>query len=424
MQRNLVRALGALAVAAGLGASANGLSAQKALVYCPVGIDATGCSSAAAALGGSFPGGVDRGYDGTAGTLDLRTADLAGYSLVVVPSLSDNPGKAPYGLLRTPQVAERLAAALTGRVAVWSGTPDQGKGNREAKNALLRNLAAHAVGDGGGPALLVLQDASAAVAERYGWLAGISGRSISARPGARVFGFARGLSAAGARVLDGGGSRLAFGNMASFGLVIPDGSDWTADVEGSDAAVAYGRSALPSHGAASAAGSLAGRLRALWARMFAAYNVVLATSPGAGGAAAKPALTLSVQPDSVVALVAGAATASLRANLATAGSCNAGQLSSVRVNFSIAPSLSQNNTALSSGEASWNGVNLSALTLGTSYPVTATSTASGNCASNTATGALRVKKGTALLEVAASGGGVGAATTLQARLVDRSPPPG
>jgi hypothetical protein len=424
MQRNLVRALRAVAVAAGLGVSANGLSAQKALVYCPVGIDATGCSSAAAALGGSFPGGVDRGYDGTAGTLDLRTADLAGYSLVVVPSLSDNPGKAPYALLRTPQVAERLAAVLTGRVAVWSGTPDQGRGNREAKNALLRNLAAHAVGDGGGPALLVLQDASAAVAERYGWLAGISGRTISARPGARVFGFARGLSTAGSRVLDGGGSRLAFGNMASFGLVLPDGSDWTADVEGSDAAVAYGGSALPSHGAASAADALAGRLRALWARMFAAYNVVLATSPGASGGSARPALTLSVSPDSVIGLVAGAASANLRANLSTSGNCNAANLANVRVNFSITPTLNQNNTSLSSGEASWNGANVSALTLGTSHPVTAASTASGNCAANTATGSIRVKKGTALLDVSAAGGGVGASTTLQARLVDRSPPPG
>ncbi|MET0400307.1 MAG: hypothetical protein ABW277_26190 [Longimicrobiaceae bacterium] len=424
MNRNQMRAFRALAVAAGLGASATGLSAQKALVYCPVGIDATGCSSVAAALGGSFPDGVDRGYDGTGGTLDLKTADLTGYALVVVPSLSDNPGKAPFALLRAPEVAERLSAVLTGRVAVWSGTPDQGKGNREAKNALLRNLAAHAVGDGGGPALLVLQDASAAVSERYGWLAGISGRSIGVRPGARVFGFARGLSEAGSRVLDHGGARLAFGNMASFGLVLPDGSDWTADVEGTDAAVAYGGSALSGHGGASAAGALAGRLRALWARMFAAYNVVLATSPGAAGSTAKPALTLSVQPDSVVALVAGAATANLRANLATMGSCNAGQLANVRVNFSITPTLKQDNTALSSGEASWNAVNLSGLTLGTSYPVAATSTLSGNCASNSATGALRVKKGTALLDVSASGGGAGASTTLQAKLVDRSPPPG
>ncbi|HEU0078825.1 MAG TPA: hypothetical protein VFQ76_14320, partial [Longimicrobiaceae bacterium] len=86
----------ALALACGLALSASAASAQKALVYCPVGIDVSGCGNVAGAIAGSFPGGVDRGYDGSAGTVDLRAAELGGYDLVVVPSLSDNPNSRPY----------------------------------------------------------------------------------------------------------------------------------------------------------------------------------------------------------------------------------------------------------------------------------------------------------------------------------------
>ncbi len=423
MKRFFSFAFPALALACGLVLSASAASAQKALVYCPAGIDVAGCGNVAGALAASFPAGVDRGYDGSAGTVDLRTAELGGYSLVVVPSLSDNPASKPYGLLRDAEVAGRLAGVLTGRVAVWSGTPDQGRGNREFKNALIRNLAAHAAegGEAGVPGLLVLQDASADVSQRYGWLTGISGRTIGAERTARAFGRVRGLTEGGSRVAGG----LAFANMAAFGLSLPEGAGWVADVAADESPVAFGEATRSgAYGASLAGARLAGLVRSWWDRMFAAYTVVLATSPGTTGGSARPALTLSVSPDSVVGLVAGAASASLRANLTTSGSCNAANLAGVRVNFSIAPSLSQNNTALSSGEASWNGVNLSALTPGTAYPVVAASTASGNCAANTATGAVRVKKGTALLDLSATGGGVGASTTLQARLVDRSPPPG
>ena len=38
-------------------------------------------------------------------------------------------------------VHPRLARILRGRAAIWSGTPDQGAANRDAKNTLIRNLA-------------------------------------------------------------------------------------------------------------------------------------------------------------------------------------------------------------------------------------------------------------------------------------------
>src|SRR5215471_6756978 len=74
--------------------------AQKALVYCPVGIDATGCDRIVTALQSKFADGVDRGYDGSNGTLDLRTIDLNHYAVFVVPSLADDDDKQPYAVLR------------------------------------------------------------------------------------------------------------------------------------------------------------------------------------------------------------------------------------------------------------------------------------------------------------------------------------
>ena len=60
--------------------------AQKALVYCPP-QDQTGCNAVVTALTGSgYPGGVDRAYDGSGGTVDIRTVDLFGYSVFVVPA--------------------------------------------------------------------------------------------------------------------------------------------------------------------------------------------------------------------------------------------------------------------------------------------------------------------------------------------------
>src|SRR5690242_19192385 len=98
--------------------------AQNAPVYCPVAIDSAGCTAIVAAPGSDatlYPGGIDRGHDGTSGTVDLATADLSGYSVLLVPSLADDPTAQPYALLRNPAVAARLKAAFTGRVAVWSG---------------------------------------------------------------------------------------------------------------------------------------------------------------------------------------------------------------------------------------------------------------------------------------------------------------
>jgi hypothetical protein len=112
--------------------------AQKALVYCPVSIDATGCAAIKTALTSAYPGGVETGFDGTQGTVDLKTVDLFQYSVVVVPSLADD-STAPYALLRDATVASKLTAALLGRRAFWSGTPDQGvvTTTRPQKDALI-----------------------------------------------------------------------------------------------------------------------------------------------------------------------------------------------------------------------------------------------------------------------------------------------
>ena len=67
--------------------------AQKALVYCPVGVDASGCDRIVNALSSKFTEGVDRGYDGSAGTVDLSKVDLHHYSVFVVPSLADDGDK-------------------------------------------------------------------------------------------------------------------------------------------------------------------------------------------------------------------------------------------------------------------------------------------------------------------------------------------
>jgi hypothetical protein len=132
--------------------------AQKALVYCPVNVDATGCNAIVNALTGpAYPLGVDRGYDGTGGTVDLKMVDLFTYSVFVVPSLADGSTSQPYARLRDPEVVEHLKAALIGRIAMWSGSPDQGATNRGMKDVLIQNLAGWAGGAFGaakGPGLV------------------------------------------------------------------------------------------------------------------------------------------------------------------------------------------------------------------------------------------------------------------------------
>ena len=108
--------LATLAAAAWLLLTPARAEAQKALVYCPVGIDAAGCNTIVAALTSSalFPEGVDAGYDGTSGTVDLAGGDLSGYGVFVVPSLADGPDVQPYSLLRNGTIAGRIQAAVHG----------------------------------------------------------------------------------------------------------------------------------------------------------------------------------------------------------------------------------------------------------------------------------------------------------------------
>src|SRR5436190_310964 len=218
------------------------LAAQQALVYCPVGVDVAGCDLIVEALTGpmsAFPGGVARGYDGTSGTVDLASADLAPYAVFIVPSLADNVDTKPYDLLRTTAVAERLRTVLRGRIAVWSGTPDQGTTNRTEKSTLIRNLvlwgaANHATS--GLRGLVVLQDHSDTVAQRYAWLRGVSRLSVAADSDLQIYNAVQALTAIAAEILRNGDQQLAYANMASFGLEPPaDSGGATADARGAGA---------------------------------------------------------------------------------------------------------------------------------------------------------------------------------------------
>src|SRR3989442_16036674 len=100
----LARRLRALVMVCGLGLAPSVLSAQRALFYCPVGIDPTGFTTPVQALGdsgGPFLERVDMGYDGTAGTIDLPSADLSPYSVFIFPPLAVNPVAKPYDRCRT-----------------------------------------------------------------------------------------------------------------------------------------------------------------------------------------------------------------------------------------------------------------------------------------------------------------------------------
>src|SRR5215218_9670500 len=134
MRTHLLRPLAALALLVGALVAPRTAAAQKALVYCPP-TDASGCEAIAASLTGTpaFPGGVDKAYDGTLGSVDLKTADLNAYAAFVVPSLSDDASPSPYALLRDSTVVARLKNALLGRRALWSGSPDQGTTNHDMK---------------------------------------------------------------------------------------------------------------------------------------------------------------------------------------------------------------------------------------------------------------------------------------------------
>jgi hypothetical protein len=225
MLRTLSLRLAAVATIVASVVAPSALNAQKALVYCPVGIDAGGCTTIVAALNADatrFPDGADAGYDGTQGTLDLATADFSGYAVFVVPSLADGPDAQPYALLRNGTIAARLKAAFVGRVAVWSGTPDVGSTNRSTKDGLIRNLVEWAGADAAGthgPGLVVLQDNSDDVAARYGWLAGISSVSVAADSTLDVYSNVQVVTNVGRTILtNSSGLQIGYSNMASFGL--------------------------------------------------------------------------------------------------------------------------------------------------------------------------------------------------------------
>jgi hypothetical protein len=278
LNRTISLVFGALATLAGFTLQATELSAQKAAIYCA---EATGCGNVANALAGSFPGGVDRVFNGTSGTVDIRTVDMSQYAVFFVPSLSDNGSRQPYALLRDATVAAKLNSVLTGRVAVWSGTPDQGKASRDSKDQLIRNLAQYAAAEYAtikAPGLVVLQDASATMSARYNWLQAISVRSISADPTAKVFGRASGLTEVGKQVI----GSLAYGNMGSFGLTLRSDQGWEAGVAGADNAVAF--NGLTSTGALGMSGAgVVNTVKAWWGATFSNEAIViLATNKGTG----------------------------------------------------------------------------------------------------------------------------------------------
>src|SRR5213593_1201393 len=236
---SLARRLRAILTVCGLGLGPSVLSAQRALVYCPVGIDPTGCTTLVQALGdtgGPFSQRVDMGYDGTAGTIDLASADLSPYAVFIVPALADNADTKPYDRLRTATVASRLRNVLLGRIAVWSGTPDQGAVSRTEKNTLVRNLAVWGAANyatSGLRGLVVLQDYSDSLAERYGWVVEISRLAVAADSAPGIYNEVQALTATATQLLNNGGQQLAYTDMASFGIEPPgDSSSATADARG------------------------------------------------------------------------------------------------------------------------------------------------------------------------------------------------
>ena len=229
MRSLLQRCALALAAVVGLlGARPATANAQKALVYCPVSVDATGCNAIVAALTGpAYPLGVDRGYDGTDGTVDLKAVDLFSYSVFVVPSLADDSTSQPYAKLRDPEVAEHLKAALIGRIAMWSGTPDQGATNRTMKDALIQNLAAWAGGafvTAKGPGMVALLDMSASVTARYDWVRAITPVPVTSDPNLLIYSSVRSLDARATTILTSGAGAITYTNMATFGFQVPNGA--------------------------------------------------------------------------------------------------------------------------------------------------------------------------------------------------------
>src|SRR5437667_1668395 len=226
MRPALVKVLLAAGLALGLAIVPRGAAAQRALVYCPVNLDRAGCDTVVAVLAGgsAYPGGVDRGYDGTGGTVDLRSADLFAYSVFVVPSLADDSTSQPYALLRDSLVVEHLRAALIGGIAAWSGSPDQGTTNRAEKDQLIQNLA-HWAGASyaaaHGPGLVALLDLSQNANARYDWLRAITPAQLTSDLEVVAYDSVRALTPTATAILAAGNGALAYASMAALGLATP-----------------------------------------------------------------------------------------------------------------------------------------------------------------------------------------------------------
>jgi hypothetical protein len=223
----------------------------KVLVYCPGGADAAKCTAIVDALttGTGAPylsTEVKRAYDGSGSptTVDLRIATGLGQSQVlIVPSLGDNQSGSvvPYSLLRNnAQVKANLSAVLTGRVAVYSGTPDQAPTvDASKKTTLIRNLVNWAKQGHTGSAnvgLVVLQDFSHPSRTPYSWVNGIAGVTVN-EDGNQKFYFkidpttVPGGSAAAAILDNGSGQLLQYATMAAEG-VKSDATGATAAAKG------------------------------------------------------------------------------------------------------------------------------------------------------------------------------------------------
>src|SRR5213592_3472274 len=229
MRPALVKVLLAAGLALGLAIVPRGAAAQRALVYCPINLDRAGCDTVVAVLAGgsAYPGGVDRGYDGTGETVDLRSADLFAYSVFVVPSLADDSTSQPYAFLRDSLVVEHLRAALIGGLAVWSGTPDQGTTNRAAADQLIQNLAQWAGANyaaAHGPGLVALLDLSENQDARYDWLRAITPTHLTSDLEVVAYDSVRVLTPTGTAILSAGTGSLAYASMAALGLATPTGS--------------------------------------------------------------------------------------------------------------------------------------------------------------------------------------------------------
>src|SRR4026208_837373 len=115
MRSRFVSAARAALMVVALSTTVESASAQgngQALVYCPVGVDDAACNAIVNALAPLYLGGVDKGYDGSGGTINLATADLGVYSVFVVPSLADGANAAPSGTRPPPRRRARRSTAF------------------------------------------------------------------------------------------------------------------------------------------------------------------------------------------------------------------------------------------------------------------------------------------------------------------------